>query len=106
MSLFEDEDVKKASRASVSSVEVAIKVLPPKEQVSQALSMPYVAQKKSANLAAAIMCSLNSPISRKYETQGQPAAIMSLGRHGCQPEDKLGWNLADNNSNSTVNNYL
>jgi len=31
---------------------------------------------------------------------------MSLGRHGCQEEANLGWNLVDNNSNSTVNNYL
>ena len=31
---------------------------------------------------------------------------MSLGQHGCQPEANLGWNSADNNSNSTVNNYL
>eukprot|EP00957_Ditylum_brightwellii_P151578 11543600-Ditylum_brightwellii.AAC.1 len=31
---------------------------------------------------------------------------MSLGQHGCQPESKLGWHLADNNSSSTVNNYL
>eukprot|EP00957_Ditylum_brightwellii_P185465 14121495-Ditylum_brightwellii.AAC.1 len=41
MFLFKDEDVKKAIRASVSSVEVAVKVSPPKEAVSQALSMPY-----------------------------------------------------------------
>ena len=31
---------------------------------------------------------------------------MLLGQHGCQPEANLGWHLADNNSNSTVNNYL
>ena len=31
---------------------------------------------------------------------------MSLGRHGCREEANLGWELADNNSNSTVNNYL
>eukprot|EP00957_Ditylum_brightwellii_P187557 14282837-Ditylum_brightwellii.AAC.1 len=31
---------------------------------------------------------------------------MSLGQHGCQQEVNLGWNLADNNNNSTVNNYL
>eukprot|EP00957_Ditylum_brightwellii_P187339 14268246-Ditylum_brightwellii.AAC.1 len=31
---------------------------------------------------------------------------MSLGRHGCQPEANLDWHLADNNSNSTLNNYL
>eukprot|EP00957_Ditylum_brightwellii_P161289 12280490-Ditylum_brightwellii.AAC.1 len=65
MSLFEDKDIKKAIRASVSSVEVAVKVLPPKEPESQALSVPYVALKKSVNLAATIMRSLNSPISRK-----------------------------------------
>eukprot|EP00957_Ditylum_brightwellii_P096440 7345438-Ditylum_brightwellii.AAC.1 len=65
MSLFEDEDVKKAIRASVSSVEVVVKVLPPKEPVSQALSAPYVAPKKSVNLAVAIMHSLNLPVPRK-----------------------------------------
>eukprot|EP00957_Ditylum_brightwellii_P120886 9219707-Ditylum_brightwellii.AAC.1 len=65
MSLFEDKDVKKAIRASVSSVEVAVKVLPPKEEVSQALSVPYVTPKKSVNFAAAIMRSLNLPIPRK-----------------------------------------
>eukprot|EP00957_Ditylum_brightwellii_P123187 9392509-Ditylum_brightwellii.AAC.1 len=26
---------------------------------------------------------------------------MSLGQHGCQPEAKLNWDLADNDSNST-----
>ena len=31
---------------------------------------------------------------------------MSLGRHGCQKKANLGWDLADSNSNSTVNNYL
>ena len=31
---------------------------------------------------------------------------MSLRRHGCHEEANLGWDLADNNSNSTVNNYL
>eukprot|EP00957_Ditylum_brightwellii_P103546 7889307-Ditylum_brightwellii.AAC.1 len=31
---------------------------------------------------------------------------MSLGQHGCQPETNWNWNLADNNSNSTLNNYL
>eukprot|EP00957_Ditylum_brightwellii_P045515 3450596-Ditylum_brightwellii.AAC.1 len=65
MSLFKDNDVKKAIRPSVSSVEVAVKVSPPKEPVSQALSVPYVALKKSVNLAATIMRSLNLPISRK-----------------------------------------
>eukprot|EP00957_Ditylum_brightwellii_P074304 5645859-Ditylum_brightwellii.AAC.1 len=65
MSLFEDKDVKKAIRASVTSVEVAVKVLPPKDAVSQALSTPYVAPKKSVNLAAALMRSLNLPVPRK-----------------------------------------
>eukprot|EP00957_Ditylum_brightwellii_P158908 12095147-Ditylum_brightwellii.AAC.1 len=65
MSLFEDEDVKKAIRASVSSVKVAVKVLLSKEPVSQALSMPYVAPKKLVNLAATIMRSLNLPVPRK-----------------------------------------
>eukprot|EP00957_Ditylum_brightwellii_P006434 488468-Ditylum_brightwellii.AAC.1 len=51
MPLFEDKDVKKVIRASVSSVEVAVKVLPPKDTVSQTLSAPYVAPKKSVNLA-------------------------------------------------------
>eukprot|EP00957_Ditylum_brightwellii_P042471 3215975-Ditylum_brightwellii.AAC.1 len=65
MSLFKDKDVKKATRASMSSVEVAVKVSPPKEAVSQALSAPYVAPKKSVNQATAIMRSLNSPVPRK-----------------------------------------
>eukprot|EP00957_Ditylum_brightwellii_P201173 15324392-Ditylum_brightwellii.AAC.1 len=60
MSLFEDEDVKKAIRASVSSVEVTVKVLPLKDAVSKALSVPYVAPKKLINLVAALMCSLNT----------------------------------------------
>eukprot|EP00957_Ditylum_brightwellii_P008176 619101-Ditylum_brightwellii.AAC.1 len=42
MSLFKDEDVKKAIRTSVSSVEMAVKILPPKNAVYQALSEPYV----------------------------------------------------------------
>eukprot|EP00957_Ditylum_brightwellii_P079213 6024584-Ditylum_brightwellii.AAC.1 len=41
MSLFKDEDVKKAIRAPVSSIEVAVKVLPPNDIVTQALSAPY-----------------------------------------------------------------
>eukprot|EP00957_Ditylum_brightwellii_P087375 6650857-Ditylum_brightwellii.AAC.1 len=65
MSLFEDEDVKKAIRASVSSVEVEVKVLPPKSAVSEALSAPYVAPKKPINLIAALMHSLNLPVPRK-----------------------------------------
>eukprot|EP00957_Ditylum_brightwellii_P138892 10586499-Ditylum_brightwellii.AAC.1 len=65
MSLFEDKDVKKAIMTSVSSLEVAVKVLPPKEPVSRALSVPYVAWKKSVNLVAATMRSLNLPVPRK-----------------------------------------
>eukprot|EP00957_Ditylum_brightwellii_P096053 7317741-Ditylum_brightwellii.AAC.1 len=65
MSLFKDEYVMKAIRASVSSVEVAVKVLPPKNTVSQALSTPYVAPKNPINLAAALMCSLHLPVPRK-----------------------------------------
>eukprot|EP00957_Ditylum_brightwellii_P168893 12855839-Ditylum_brightwellii.AAC.1 len=65
MSLFEDKDVKKAIRASVSSVEVAVKELPPKDAVSQALSVPYVAPKNPINLVAALMHSLNLPVPRK-----------------------------------------
>eukprot|EP00957_Ditylum_brightwellii_P154104 11728291-Ditylum_brightwellii.AAC.1 len=65
MSLIKDEDVKKAIRASVSSVEVAAKVLPSKDAVSQALSAPYVAPKNPINLAAALMRSLNSPVPKK-----------------------------------------
>eukprot|EP00957_Ditylum_brightwellii_P043805 3321909-Ditylum_brightwellii.AAC.1 len=65
MSLFEDEDVKNAIRASVSSVEVTVKVLPPKDIVTQALSAPYVALKKPVNMAAALLRSLNSPVPRK-----------------------------------------
>eukprot|EP00957_Ditylum_brightwellii_P184802 14076074-Ditylum_brightwellii.AAC.1 len=65
MSLSKDEDVKKAIRASVSSVEVAVKVLLPKDAVSQALSASYVAPKKSVNRAAGIMRSLNLPVPRK-----------------------------------------
>eukprot|EP00957_Ditylum_brightwellii_P139814 10653251-Ditylum_brightwellii.AAC.1 len=65
MSLFKDEDVKKAIRASVSLVEVAVKVLPPQDAVSQVLSVPYVAPKKSINLAAALMRSLNLHVPRE-----------------------------------------
>eukprot|EP00957_Ditylum_brightwellii_P120626 9201930-Ditylum_brightwellii.AAC.1 len=68
MSLFAHEDVKKAIRASVSSVEVDVKISPPKDAVSQALSVPYVALKKTASLAASILCSLNQPISRRHGT--------------------------------------
>eukprot|EP00957_Ditylum_brightwellii_P071236 5415135-Ditylum_brightwellii.AAC.1 len=65
MSLFKDKDMKKAIRTSVSSVEVAVKVLPPKEAVSQALIAPYMAPKKSVNLASAITHSMNLPVPRK-----------------------------------------
>ena len=66
MSLFQDKDVKKAIRASVSSVEVEVKESPSKDAVSKALSAPYVAPKKSVNLAAAIMRSLNQPIPKRH----------------------------------------
>eukprot|EP00957_Ditylum_brightwellii_P162746 12393332-Ditylum_brightwellii.AAC.1 len=65
MYLFKDENAKKAIRVSVSSVEVAVKVLTPKDAVSQALSVPYVAPKKPVNLAAALLRSLNLPVPRK-----------------------------------------
>eukprot|EP00957_Ditylum_brightwellii_P098863 7531054-Ditylum_brightwellii.AAC.1 len=65
MSLFKDEDVTKDIRASLSSVEVAVKVLPPKDAATQVLSMPYVAPKKPVKLAAALFRSLNSPVPRK-----------------------------------------
>eukprot|EP00957_Ditylum_brightwellii_P147801 11255820-Ditylum_brightwellii.AAC.1 len=65
MSLFGDEDVKKAIRASVSSVRVAVKVLTPKDIVTQALSAPYVATKRPVNMAAALLHSLNLPVARK-----------------------------------------
>eukprot|EP00957_Ditylum_brightwellii_P117698 8978118-Ditylum_brightwellii.AAC.1 len=66
MPLFDDKDVKKAIRASVFSVEVDVKISPPKDEVSQALSTPYVAWKKTANLTASILCSLNHPIPRRH----------------------------------------
>eukprot|EP00957_Ditylum_brightwellii_P056059 4248329-Ditylum_brightwellii.AAC.1 len=68
ISLFKYKDMKKAIRASVSSVEVAVKVLLPKDAVSQALSTPYVATKNPINLAAALMCSLNFSDPRKGGT--------------------------------------
>eukprot|EP00957_Ditylum_brightwellii_P139742 10649182-Ditylum_brightwellii.AAC.1 len=98
MPLFKDEDVKKAIRTSVSSVEVAVKVLPPKDTVSEALSAPYVAPKKPVNLGATLLRSLNLPIPRKGGVWRQLAAIMSLGQRVCQPEANLGWHLADNNN--------
>ena len=64
MSLFQDEDVKKAIRASVSSAEVVIEPSS-KEAVSKALSAPYEAPKKTANLAATILRNLGQPIPRK-----------------------------------------
>ena len=64
MSLFQDEDVKKAIRASVSSVEV-VKEPSSKEAVSKALSAPYVAPKKTANLAASLLRQLSQPIPKK-----------------------------------------
>eukprot|EP00957_Ditylum_brightwellii_P117767 8984647-Ditylum_brightwellii.AAC.1 len=81
MYLFQDKDVKKAIRASVSSIEVGIKVMPHKDAVSQALSTPYMAPKKTASLAATLLRSLNQPISKRHIAREQPAAIMSLGRH-------------------------
>eukprot|EP00957_Ditylum_brightwellii_P140777 10723938-Ditylum_brightwellii.AAC.1 len=54
MSLFADEDVQKAIRASVSAVEMELKVLPLKDIVTQALNTPYVALKKPVNMAAAL----------------------------------------------------
>eukprot|EP00957_Ditylum_brightwellii_P157732 12005755-Ditylum_brightwellii.AAC.1 len=66
MPLFKDEDVKKAIRASVSLAEVEVKESPPKDAVSQALSALYVASKKSVNLAASLLRSLNSPIHRRH----------------------------------------
>ena len=64
MSLFQDKDVKKAIRASVSSVEV-VKESSSKKAVSKALSVPYVAPKKTANLAASLLRQLSQPIPRK-----------------------------------------
>ena len=64
MSLFQDEDVKKAIRASVSSVEV-VKESSSKEAVSNALSAPYLAPKKTGSMAEARWRSLKQPIPRK-----------------------------------------
>eukprot|EP00957_Ditylum_brightwellii_P089627 6825993-Ditylum_brightwellii.AAC.1 len=64
MSLFQDKDVKKAIRASVSSVEV-VKESSSKEAVSKALSAPYVAPKKTANLAASLLRQHSQPILKK-----------------------------------------
>eukprot|EP00957_Ditylum_brightwellii_P038307 2896085-Ditylum_brightwellii.AAC.1 len=46
MSLFEDEDVKKAIMASVSAAEVIDAVSPARDTVNQSLSTPYVAAKR------------------------------------------------------------
>eukprot|EP00957_Ditylum_brightwellii_P181301 13811233-Ditylum_brightwellii.AAC.1 len=76
MSLFKDKDVKKAIRTSVSSIEVTVKVLPAKDIVTQALSMPYVAPKKPINLKAGLMCSLILPVPKKnvgLEDNWQPS---------------------------------
>eukprot|EP00957_Ditylum_brightwellii_P062743 4761547-Ditylum_brightwellii.AAC.1 len=64
MSLFQDEDVKKAIRASVFSAEVFIETSS-KEAVSKALNAPYVEQKKTASMAASILRQLSQPIPRK-----------------------------------------
>eukprot|EP00957_Ditylum_brightwellii_P166292 12659768-Ditylum_brightwellii.AAC.1 len=66
MSLFNDKDVKKDIRASVSSVEVDAKISPSKDAVSQALNAPYMAPKNPINLAASILHSLNQPIPRRH----------------------------------------
>eukprot|EP00957_Ditylum_brightwellii_P050017 3791610-Ditylum_brightwellii.AAC.1 len=65
MSLFKDEDVKKAIRASVFAAEVIEIVLPAKDKVTQALSVHYVVPKKPVNMAAVLLHSLNLPIPRK-----------------------------------------
>eukprot|EP00957_Ditylum_brightwellii_P192598 14663749-Ditylum_brightwellii.AAC.1 len=65
MSLFQNEDVKKAIRASVSLVKVEVKESSSKDAVSKALSTPYVAPKKTASVAAALLRSLNQPIPKK-----------------------------------------
>ena len=64
MSLLQDKDVKKAIRVSVSSAEVVIEPLS-KEAVSKKLSAPYVAPKKTANLAASLFRQLSQPIPKK-----------------------------------------
>eukprot|EP00957_Ditylum_brightwellii_P158635 12074254-Ditylum_brightwellii.AAC.1 len=65
MSLFHDKDVKKVIRASVPLVEVEVKESSSKDAVSKALSTPYVAPKKTASMAAALLCSLNQPVPKK-----------------------------------------
>ena len=66
MSLFDDKDVKKAIRASVSSVEVDVKVSPPKDAVSQALSAPCVAPKNTVSMTEALLRYLNLPVPRRH----------------------------------------
>eukprot|EP00957_Ditylum_brightwellii_P111807 8527766-Ditylum_brightwellii.AAC.1 len=65
MSLFQDEDVKKAIRAYTSSVDVEVKESPSKDAVSKAPSVPYVAPKKTASMAAILLRSLNQPIPKR-----------------------------------------
>eukprot|EP00957_Ditylum_brightwellii_P123665 9427917-Ditylum_brightwellii.AAC.1 len=65
MSLFKDENVKKAIRVSVSTAEIIEIVSPAKDKVTQVLSTPYMAPKKQVNMAATLMCSLNSPNKKK-----------------------------------------
>eukprot|EP00957_Ditylum_brightwellii_P198398 15118865-Ditylum_brightwellii.AAC.1 len=65
MSLFQDKDVKKAIRASVSTIEVEVKKKLSKEAVSKALIVPYVAPKKSVSMAATLLRSLNQPITKR-----------------------------------------
>eukprot|EP00957_Ditylum_brightwellii_P076246 5795935-Ditylum_brightwellii.AAC.2 len=65
MSIFKDEDAKKAIRASVSAAEVIDVVSPARDTVNQALSVPYVAPKR------------------------QKAAIISLGQHDVAVEDTI-----------------
>eukprot|EP00957_Ditylum_brightwellii_P048829 3704632-Ditylum_brightwellii.AAC.1 len=65
MSLFQNKDVKKAIMASVFSVDVEVKESLSKEAVSKALSAPYVAPKKAASMAAALLRQLSQPITKK-----------------------------------------
>ena len=65
MSLFQAEDVKKTIRASVSSVEVEVKESSSKEAVSNALSAPYSAPKKTVSMTEALLRSLSQPIPKK-----------------------------------------
>eukprot|EP00957_Ditylum_brightwellii_P180863 13779101-Ditylum_brightwellii.AAC.1 len=61
MSLFKDEDVKKAIRASVSPAEVIEAVSPEKDTVKHALSVLYVASKRQESMFVVLQCSLNIP---------------------------------------------